>query len=174
MALNLAFESLKTAGNAETNEIRCLSVFHRNLPRRHHRGPARLSQSLPRWAGPRLAKKQKIRLLCNFFAITDSLQFPKSENRPFHGRFTAFSSRYPRFGAPKQSIIAKKLQSRPIFCFRAPKEASNQRHKRDRRAMLRGDTMGRDRGGCYGEVRTAISVATKKQSHGLGNHEAHF
>lgn len=91
-------------------------------------------------AGPvRAPQKQKIRLLCNFFSIRDSLLFPKSENKPFHGRFTAFSSRYPHFGAPKQSLIAKKLQSRPIFCFRAPKAASSQRHKRDGRAILRSD-----------------------------------
>ena len=86
-------------------------------------------------AGPvRAPQKQKIRLLCNFFSIRDSLLFPKSENKPFHGRFTAFSSRYPHFGAPEQSLIAKKLQYGPNFCFRAPEEASNQRYKRDRRA----------------------------------------
>lgn len=67
MALNLAFESLKTAGNAETNEIRYLSVFHKNLPRRHHRGPARLSQGLPRWAGPRPVKTKNPTSLQLFF-----------------------------------------------------------------------------------------------------------
>ena len=86
-------------------------------------------------AGPvRAPQKQKIRLLCNFFSIRDSLLFPKSENKPFHSRFTAFSSRYPHFGAPEQSLIAKKLQFGPYFCFRAPKAASSKRHKRDERA----------------------------------------
>lgn len=45
MTLNHIFESLKTAGNAETNEIRCLSVFHRNLARRRHRDTARLAHN---------------------------------------------------------------------------------------------------------------------------------
>ena len=97
-----------------------------NLPRRRHRDTARLaqdllratrlSQSLPRWVGPPLVKT-KFRLLCNFFSIRDSLLFPQSKNRPFCGRFTAISSRYPCFAAPKQSLIAKKLQFGPFFLF---------------------------------------------------------
>ena len=86
-------------------------------------------------AGPiRAPQKQKIRLLCNFFSIRDSLLFQKNENKPFRSPFNAFSSRYPHFGAPEQSLIAKKLQFGPYFCFRAPKAASSKRHKRDGRA----------------------------------------
>ena len=69
----------------------------------------------------RLLQKQKNGLLCNFFAIADSLLFPRSENSPSYGQFTAFSSRYSHFVALRQSAIAKKLQPGPIFCFQPPK-----------------------------------------------------
>ena len=153
----------------------CLSLSRKLASSPSPRPRASFAESAPLGRSTPL-QKQKIRLLCNFFSIRDSPPlFPKSENRPFHGRFTAFSSRYPRFGASEQSLIAKKLQSRPIFCFQAPKTTSNQRYKRDGRGgtVRRYYGQGR-RARCCDEVRTAISVATIKQSHGLGNREARF
>ena len=53
----------------------------------------------------------------------DSLPPRQSENRPLYGQYFTFSRPDPRFGATRQSLIAKKLQSEPIFCFQAPMTA---------------------------------------------------
>ena len=71
----------------------------------------------------RKGKKQKSSHLCNFFSIRDSLPPLQSENRPLYGHLSTFSRPDPRFGATRQSLIAKKLQSEPIFCFQAPMAA---------------------------------------------------
>ena len=69
---------------------------------------------------PAGGQKQKFSDLCNFFSIRDSLPPRQSENRPLYGQLSTFSRPDPRFGATRQSLIAKKLQSKPIFCFQAP------------------------------------------------------
>ena len=68
-------------------------------------------------------QKQKSQYFCNFFSIRDSLPPRQSENRPLYGQLSTFSRPDPRFGATRQSLIAKKLQSEPIFCFQAPMTA---------------------------------------------------
>ena len=73
---------------------------------------------------PEEGQKQKSSRLCNFFSIRDSLPPLQSENRPLYGQLSTFSRPDPRFGATRQSLIAKKLQSEPIFCFQAPTAAS--------------------------------------------------
>ena len=72
---------------------------------------------------PAGGQKQKFSDLCNFFSIRDSLPPRQSENRPLYGQLSTFSRPDPRFGATRQSLIAKKLQSEPIFCFQAPMTA---------------------------------------------------
>lgn len=67
-----------------------------------------------------MSQKQKSELFCNFFAIRDSLLSLQSVNRPFRGRFAAFSGRNTCFGTPRQSLIEKKLQFGPYFCFWVP------------------------------------------------------
>lgn len=62
-------------------------------------------------------QKQKRGPICNFFAIRDSLPPSQRGNEPFCSRFAAFLGRNPRFGAPWQSLIAKKLQNNSDFCF---------------------------------------------------------
>ena len=62
-------------------------------------------------------QKQKCGPICNFFAIRDSLPPSQRGNEPFCSRFAAFLGRNPRFGAPWQSLIAKKLQNSSDFCF---------------------------------------------------------
>ena len=64
-----------------------------------------------------MLQKQKSECFCNFFAIRDSLLPSQSGNEPFCGRFAAFFGRNPRFGAPRQSLIAKKLHFGPHFLF---------------------------------------------------------
>ena len=72
---------------------------------------------------PEEGQKQKSSHLCNFFSIRGSLPPLQSENWPLYGQFSTFSRPDPRFGATRQSLIAKKLQSEPIFCFQAPMTA---------------------------------------------------
>ena len=72
---------------------------------------------------PAGGQKQKFSDLCNFFSIRDSLPPRQSENRPLYGQLSTFSRPDPRFGATRQTLIAKKLQSEPIFCFQAPMTA---------------------------------------------------
>ena len=72
---------------------------------------------------PEEGQKQKSSRLCNFFSIRGSLPPLQSENWPLYGQFSTFSRPDPRFGATRQSLIAKKLQSEPIFCFQAPMTA---------------------------------------------------
>lgn len=72
---------------------------------------------------PAGGQKQEFSDLCNFFSIRDSLPPRQSENRPLYGQLSTFSRPDPRFGATRQSLIAKKLQSEPIFCFQAPMTA---------------------------------------------------
>ena len=72
---------------------------------------------------PAGGQKQKFSDLCNFFSIRDSLPPRQSENRPLYGQLSTFSRPDPRFGATRQSLIAKKLQSEPIFCFQTPMAA---------------------------------------------------
>lgn len=67
-----------------------------------------------------MSQKQKSELFCNFFAIRDSLLSLQSVNRPFRGRFAAFSGRNTCFGTPRQFLIEKKLQFGPYFCFWVP------------------------------------------------------
>ena len=68
-----------------------------------------------------MLQKQKSERFCNFSAIRDSLLPSQSGNEPFCGRFAAFLGRNPRFGAPRQSLIANKLHFGPHFCFWGPR-----------------------------------------------------
>ena len=81
------------------------------------------SRCVARGTAPTGGQKQKFSDLCNFFSIRDSLPPRQSENRLLYGQLSTFSRPNPRFGATRQSLIAKKLQSAPIFCFQAPAAA---------------------------------------------------
>ena len=65
-------------------------------------------------------RKQIIWRPCNFFAIVDSLLSLRSGNTLPISRFAALLRLDTRFGAPQQSLIAKKLQFGAFFCFWIP------------------------------------------------------
>ncbi len=89
----------------------------------HNRGNSHCGRPKGRNSPPEEGQKQKSSRLCNFFSIRGSLPPLQSENRPLYGQLSTFSRPDPRFGATRQSLIAKKLQSEPIFCFQAPMTA---------------------------------------------------
>lgn len=91
MTLNHIFESLKTAGNAETNEIRCLSVFHRNLPRHRHCDTARLAHN------PLRCRRWVLRLFSREFPLLppDFSLFCRIRPLPSLGLFPLFTGLAP-------------------------------------------------------------------------------
>lgn len=64
------------------------------------------------------AKKQKIGLDCNFFAIRDCARFQNTDRQRKTAGNQLRDSLFPLYGGEKESLIAKKLQKRPDFCFR--------------------------------------------------------
>ena len=78
------------------------------------------SRDLPCCGDRTHCKKQKTRYFCNFFAIRVSFSSPLGGNRPQYGQLPAFLCRDSRLESLEQLLIAKKLQSGPIFCFWAP------------------------------------------------------
>lgn len=87
----------------------------------HNRGNSHCGRPKGRNSPPEEGQKQKSSRLCNFFSIRGSLPPLQSENRPLYGQLSTFSRPDPRFGATRQSLIAKKLQSEPFFCFQPPR-----------------------------------------------------
>ena len=113
---------------------------------------------------PEEGQKQKSSRLCNFFSIRGSLPPLQSENWPLYGQFSTFSRPDPRFGATRQSLIAKKLQSEPIFCFQAPMTAFGKAMGETARAQChenRSDRRATKRAG-YGAMGGAIRAQRRK------------
>lgn len=88
--------------------------------------PALAALAPPRFRGPReicscygnsLRKNKNRPSFATFLRLRTLLRPHKVEMSYQKGRFAAFLDRDPRFGAPRQSAIAKKLQFGPIFCF---------------------------------------------------------
>ena len=73
--------------------------------------------ALPCRGDPPIAKKQKSRRFCNFFAIRDSFPVPSKRKWAVNSHFRRVFRLHSAIGKHTQSLIAKKLQSGPIFCF---------------------------------------------------------
>ena len=112
------------ARRAFPQRFQLTGIHHHN--RRESKDDAKPLHNRERW--PLRGQKQKSSHLCNFFSIRDSLPPLQSENRQLYGQLSAFSHPDSRFETTQQSLIAKKLQFEPIFCFRAPGTASGRRH----------------------------------------------
>lgn len=84
---------------------------------------ARLSQDLLCYDDP-FCKNKNFDFCATFLRLRTPFCPLRGGNGPLCVRFAAFSSLNPRFDAPRQSAIAKKLQFRAYFCFRASESAS--------------------------------------------------
>lgn len=68
-------------------------------------------------------KNKKSAFCATFLRLRTPFRPLQGGNGPLCVRFAAFSGFNPRFDAPRQSAIAKKLQFRVYFCFWAPGSA---------------------------------------------------
>lgn len=84
----------------------------------HHRDFAGLGKSS--CYGNSLCRNKNRPSFATFLRLRTLLRPHKVEMSRQKGRFAAFFDRDPRFGASRQSAIAKKLQFGPIFCFWVP------------------------------------------------------
>lgn len=69
-------------------------------------------------AASRPPQRQKTGLDCNFFAIRDCARFKNTDLQRKTAGNQLRDSLFPLYGGEKESLIAKKLQKRPDFCFR--------------------------------------------------------
>lgn len=86
------------------------------------RGCTRLSQNMLRYDDP-FRKNKNFDFCATFLRLRTPFRPLRGGNGPLCVRFAAFSGFNPRFDAPRQFAIAKKLQFRAYFCFWAPGSA---------------------------------------------------
>ena len=101
--------------------LRCRSGPPRGTASQCRSGPPRGTASQCR-SGPLRgtaleAQKQKIGSQCNFFAITDCLEFPNCESSRKNQGNWLYCGPILLFGNGKSSAIAKKLKKCRDFCF---------------------------------------------------------
>ena len=80
------------------------------------RGCTRLSQDLLCYDDP-FRKNKNFDFCATFLRLRTPFRPLRGGNGPLCVRFASFSGFNPRFDAPRQSAIAKKLQFRAYFCF---------------------------------------------------------
>lgn len=108
--------------------MNCIHPPSLTLPRCRYMGSAWLSRAAS-WcyrpvATDQPVEKQKIRLLYNFFAIRDSFPSLERTNKLLYGWLSAVFTSCTAIGELEQFLIAKKLQTRPLFCFWVPEVAA--------------------------------------------------
>ena len=101
--------------------MNCIHPPSLTLPRCRYMGSAWLSRAASWFYRPvatdQPVEKQKIRLLCNFFAIRDSFLFPQSGNRLLNSRLPALLHRDLRSGESITIPNRKKVAIRADCLF---------------------------------------------------------